>query len=85
MTAAGKKLGSGANFRAIEKSARASGARNPGAVAYMAGKKAHGKKAMARYSAMGRRRKSGGKKAKRKRHLISHSTHPPHPHFNVGR
>lgn len=78
-TAAGKPLGSGANFRAIEKKARASGARNPAAVAAAAGRKAHGKKAMTRYSAMGRRRKSGGKKAKRKRHLISHSTQPPTP------
>jgi len=50
------KLGSGARFRAIEKKAAASGARNPEAVAAAAGRKAHGKKAMARYSAMGRRR-----------------------------
>jgi len=56
------KLGSGARFRAIEKSARASGARNPATVAYKAGQKAHGKKAMARYSAMGRRRQKRGRK-----------------------
>jgi hypothetical protein len=56
------KLGSGSRFRAIEKKARASGARNPAAVAAAAGRKAHGNKAMARYSAMGRRRKARGRR-----------------------
>ncbi len=51
------KLGSGSRFKAIERKAAASGARNPAAVAAAAGIKAHGKKAMARYSAMGRKRK----------------------------
>jgi hypothetical protein len=49
------KLGSGARFAAIVKAAKKGGARNPAAVAYSAGVKAHGKKAMARYSKMGRK------------------------------
>ena len=53
------KLGSGKRFAAIEKRAKAGGARNPGAVAYAAGVKAHGKKRMAAYAAAGRRRHSG--------------------------
>lgn len=52
---AGKPLGSGANFRKIEAQARASGARDPKAVAAAAGIKAHGKAAMARYAAKGRK------------------------------
>ena len=50
-----KPLGEGSRFAAIEAKAKAGGARNPGAVAYMAGVKVHGKKAMTRYSKMGRR------------------------------
>jgi len=53
---AGKPLGSGANFKKIEREAAASGAKNPAAVAAAAGMKAHGKKAMARYSAKGRKK-----------------------------
>jgi hypothetical protein len=37
-------------------SARKSGARNPEAVAAAAGRKAHGQKAMTRYSKMGRKK-----------------------------
>jgi hypothetical protein len=51
------KLGSGARFKAVERSAARSGARNPAAVAAAAGRKAHGQKAMTRYSKMGRRGK----------------------------
>jgi hypothetical protein len=51
------KLGSGKRFAAIEKSAKASGARDPGAVAAAAGRKAHGQKAMTRYSKMGKAKK----------------------------
>lgn len=50
------KLGSGARFKAIEKSAKASGASNPGAVAAAAGRKSHGQKAMTKYSRMGKAR-----------------------------
>lgn len=50
-------LGTGKRFAAVEAAARKSGARNPAAVAAAAGRKAHGAKAMARYSAMGRNRK----------------------------
>lgn len=55
------KLGQGGRFAAVEASARASGAKNPAAVAAAAGRKAHGKKKMAEYSAKGRRdaKKSG--------------------------
>ncbi len=49
-------LGSGERFAQIEANAKASGAKNPAAVAAAAGIEAHGKKNMARYSAMGRRR-----------------------------
>jgi hypothetical protein len=52
------KLGSGKRFAAIEASARASGARNPAAVAAAAGIRAHGKRKMARWAAAGRRRAS---------------------------
>lgn len=51
------ELGSGKRFEAIEAKALASGAKNPAAVAAVAGRKAHGKKAMARYSKMGKARK----------------------------
>ena len=49
------KLGSGARFKAVEKSAAASGARNPAAVAAAAGIKAHGKKKMSELAAAGRK------------------------------
>ena len=51
-----KPLGEGSRFAAVEASARASGARNPAAVAAAAGRKAHGQKAMTRYSKMGRKK-----------------------------
>lgn len=51
------KLGSGSRFAAIEASAKASGARNPAAVAAAAGIKAHGKKQMAKWAAAGRKAK----------------------------
>jgi hypothetical protein len=50
------RLGSGARFRAVAASARRGGARNPEAVAAMAGRKKYGAKRMARLSAVGRRR-----------------------------
>ena len=51
------KLGSGARFAAVEASAKAGGAKNPAAVAAIAGRKAHGQKQMTKYSKMGRKRK----------------------------
>ena len=51
------KLGSGKRFAAVAAAAKASGAANPAAVAAAAGRKAHGKKQMAKYSAMGRKKK----------------------------
>lgn len=51
------RLGSGARFRAVEASARASGARNPAAVAAAAGRKKYGAKKMAAMAAAGRRKK----------------------------
>jgi len=53
-----RKLGAGGRFKAIEMKAAKAGMKNPAGVAYMAGVKAHGKKAMARYSKMGRKKKS---------------------------
>lgn len=53
------RLGSGDRFAAVERSAAASGADNPGAVAYAAGVKAHGKATMTRLAQAGRRRNSG--------------------------
>jgi len=50
------RLGTGKRFAAIERKAAASGARNPAAVAAEAGRKAHGQKAMTRYSQIGKRR-----------------------------
>jgi hypothetical protein len=54
----GKKppLGSGERFKAVEASAKASGARNPAAVAAAAGREKYGKKKMAALSAKGRRK-----------------------------
>ena len=51
------KLGSGARFRAVVKSARASGARNPRAVAAAVGMRKYGRKKMAKMAAAGRRKK----------------------------
>lgn len=51
------KLGSGSRFKAIEAKARASGAKNPAAVAAAAGIKKYGKKKMAKLAAKGRKRK----------------------------
>ncbi len=50
------KLGSGARFRAVEASARKSGARNPAAVAAAVGRKKYGAKKMAAMAAAGRKR-----------------------------
>jgi hypothetical protein len=44
------KLGTGARFAAVERSAAASGARNPAAVAAVAGRKKYGAKGMGRLS-----------------------------------
>jgi len=49
------KLGSGARFKAVEKAARASGARNPAAVAAAAGIKKYGVKRMEQMAQAGRK------------------------------
>ena len=49
------KLGSGARFKAVEESARKSGARDPAAVAAAAGMKKFGKKKMQQMARAGRR------------------------------
>lgn len=49
-------LGSGERFKAVERSAAASGARNPAAVAAAAGRKKYGKARMAKMAAAGRKR-----------------------------
>lgn len=51
------KLGSGARFKAVERSAKASGARDPAAVAAAVGREKYGAKKMAQLSAAGRRKK----------------------------
>ena len=51
------KLGSGARFRAVEASARASGAKNPAAVAAAAGMRKYGKKKMESMAHKGRMRR----------------------------
>lgn len=50
------KLGTGKRFKAVEASARKSGARDPNAVAAAVGRKKHGAKKMAKMAAAGRRR-----------------------------
>ena len=50
------KLGTGKRFAAVEASAKAGGARNPAAVAAMAGRKKFGAKKMGKLSAAGRKR-----------------------------
>lgn len=48
-------LGSGGRFKAVEASARASGAKDPAAVAAAAGRKKYGAKKMAAMAAAGRK------------------------------
>lgn len=48
-------LGQGGRFAAVEAKARASGARNPAAVAAAAGRKKYGAKKMAKLAAKGRK------------------------------
>ena len=51
------KLGSGARFKAVEKKAAASGAKNPGAVAAAAGIAKYGVKKMEKMAHAGKMRK----------------------------
>ena len=51
------KLGSGARFKAVEKSAAASGARNPAAVAAAVGRKKYGGTLMEKLAAAGKKDK----------------------------
>jgi hypothetical protein len=51
------KLGSGKRFAALAKSLKASGAKNPGAVAAAIGRKKYGNKKMTSLAAKGRRKK----------------------------
>jgi len=55
------KLGSGARFKAVEASARKSGAANPAAVAAAAGNKKYGKEKMQEMAQKGKERKAKGK------------------------
>lgn len=50
------KLGSGARFKAVERSAAKSGAKNPAAVAAAAGRKKYGSNKMASMAAAGRKK-----------------------------
>jgi len=49
------KLGSGARFKAVERAAAKSGAKNPAAVAAAAGMKKYGKAKMQKMAAAGRK------------------------------
>lgn len=55
-------LGSGARFKAVMAAAKKGGAKNPAAVAAMAGRKKYGAAKMAKLSAAGRKRAAGRKK-----------------------
>ncbi len=50
------KLGSGKRFQAVEKAAKASGAKNPAAVAAAAGRKKYGAKKMTKLSVAGKKK-----------------------------
>lgn len=50
------KLGGGGRFAAVESAAKASGAKNPAAVAAVAGRLKYGKRAMGKMAAAGRKR-----------------------------
>lgn len=50
------KLGGGGRFEKVKEEAAKSGARDPGAVAAMAGREKYGKKAMARMASRGKKR-----------------------------
>ena len=50
------KLGSGGRFKAVEASAKASGAANPAAVAAAAGRKKYGEKKMQALAVAGRKK-----------------------------
>ena len=58
MAAKKPPLGSGARFKAVERSAAKSGAKNPAAVAAVAGAHKYGWGQMARWAAAGRKRKA---------------------------
>lgn len=64
----GKKppLGSGARFKAVEESARKSGAADPKAVAASVGMKKYGKGAMQKMAAAGRKNAAGKSSGKKK-------------------
>ncbi len=55
------RLGGGGRFAAVERSAAASGAKNPAAVAASAGMKKYGKAKMQKMAQAGRKRASKGK------------------------
>lgn len=61
-TAKKPKLGTGARFKKVAKSAAKSGARDPNAVAAAAGRKKYGKKKMTTLAATGRKRKAKARK-----------------------
>lgn len=56
------KLGTGKRFKAVAASAKAGGARDPGAVAAAAGRKKYGKKRFQKMAAKGRKRTAARRK-----------------------
>ena len=51
-----KPVGEGGRFKAIEKSAKLGGAKNPAAVAAVAGRKKYGQEKMTKWSVQGRKK-----------------------------
>ena len=63
--AAKKPLGEGSRFKAVAKSAKAAGAKDPDAVAAAVGRKKHGAAKMAKMAAKGRRKAAAARKSKK--------------------
>jgi len=63
--AAKKPLGEGSRFKAVAKSAKAAGAKDPDAVAAAIGRKKYGAAKMAKMAAKGRRKAAAARKSKK--------------------
>lgn len=63
--AAKKPLGEGSRFKAVAKSAKAAGAKDPEAVAAAIGRKKYGAAKMAEMAAKGRRKAAAARKSKK--------------------
>lgn len=63
--AAKKPLGEGSRFKAVAKSTKAAGAKDPDAVAAAIGRKKYGAAKMAKMAAKGRRKAAAARKSKK--------------------